>query len=107
MRLSSVTGVGVVLQGDHELRPLPQAFQEGHHQVTDVLRIVGGEGVLVSFDGCQSETLTLQLSSPESTTEHPDCQDDVTSCSEAAASSCQILKSVDAPLCYSVFIRSY
>lgn len=62
---SGLTGVGVVLQRDHELGPLPQAFQEGHHQVADVLCIVGGEGVLVSFDGRQSETLTLQLSSPE------------------------------------------
>lgn len=59
--------VGVVLECDDKLGPLPQALQEGHHQVMNVLCIVGREGVLISFDGCQSETLSLQLSSPERT----------------------------------------
>ena len=53
------TWIGIILQGHHKLRPLPQAFQEGHHKVTDVLCVVGGEGILVSFYGRQGEALAL------------------------------------------------
>lgn len=64
---SGLTRVRVVLQRDHKLGPVPQAFQESHDQVADVLCVVGGVSVVVSFDCGQSETLTLQLSSPERT----------------------------------------
>lgn len=58
-----LTWVRTVQQSHHVFGPLPQPLQEGDHQVPDVLCIVGGERVLVSFDGGQCKTLTLQLSS--------------------------------------------
>lgn len=57
-----LTRVWTVQQSNHVFGLLPQTVQEGDHQVPDVLRVVGGEGVLVSFDGGQCETLTLQFS---------------------------------------------
>lgn len=57
------TGVGVVLERDHKLGPLPETFQEGDNQVPDVLSVTGGEGVLVTFDGRQREALTLKFAS--------------------------------------------
>ena len=59
-----LTRVGVVLQGYHVLRPLPEPFQEGDHKVTDVLGIAGGKGVLVPFDGSQREAGGYQFCSP-------------------------------------------
>lgn len=56
--------VGVVLERNYKLGPLPESFQEGDHQVPDVLCVVGREGVLVAFNSSQSETLTLQFVSP-------------------------------------------
>lgn len=57
----NLTRVGTVQQSHHVLGPLPQTLEEGDHQVPDVLRVVGGERVLVCFDGGQSETLTLKF----------------------------------------------
>lgn len=56
-----LTGVGTVQQSHHILGLLPQTLEEGDHQVADVLCIVGGERVLVSFDGGQSKTLALEF----------------------------------------------
>ena len=59
-----LTRVGVVLQGHHVLRPLSKPLQEGDHQVTDVLGVAGGEGVLVPLDGGQREAGGYQVRSP-------------------------------------------
>lgn len=44
------------MQGNDKLGPLPQTLQEGHHQAAHVVGVVGGEGVLVLFDGRQSKS---------------------------------------------------
>ena len=56
-----LTGVGTVQQLDQLLGPRPEIVEEGHHQISDVLGVVGGERVLVSFDGGQSKTLALEF----------------------------------------------
>lgn len=50
-----------VQQSDHVLGLLPQTLEEGDRQIADVLCIVGGERVLVSFDGGQGKTLALEF----------------------------------------------
>lgn len=57
------TRVGTVQKSDDVLGPLPQTFKEVDHKVADVLRVVGGERVLVPFDGGQREALPLEFSS--------------------------------------------
>lgn len=59
-----LTRAGVVLQGHHILRPLSEPLQEGDHQVTDVLSIAGGEGVLIPLDGGQRKAGGYQFRSP-------------------------------------------
>lgn len=59
----SITRIWTVQQSHHILGLLPQALEEGDHQIADVLCIVGGERVLVSFDGGQRETLALEFTS--------------------------------------------
>lgn len=56
-----LTRVETVQQSHHILGPLPQTLEEGHHQIADVFCIVGGERVLVSFDGGQGKTLALEF----------------------------------------------
>ena len=56
-----LTRVGAVQQSHHIFGPLAKAIQELHHQVADVLGVVGGERVLVPFDGGQGEALALEL----------------------------------------------
>lgn len=55
--------VMAIRESHHELRSLAQTIQKGVNQVANVLSIVGGEGVFISFNGCQGETLALELSS--------------------------------------------
>lgn len=63
-----LTGVGTVQQPHHILGPLPQTLEEGHHQISDVLGVVGRECVLVPFDGGQSKTLALEFTPSERVT---------------------------------------
>lgn len=56
-----LTRVGTVQQSHHILGLLPQTLEEGDHQIADVLCVVGGERVLVSFDGGQCEALALEF----------------------------------------------
>lgn len=58
-----LTRIGTVQQSDHILGPLPQTLKEVDHEVADVLRVVGGERVLVPFDGGQREALPLEFTS--------------------------------------------
>lgn len=48
------------MEGDNKLGPLPQTLQEGHHQAAHIVRVVGGEGVLVLFDGRQSKSTSTE-----------------------------------------------
>lgn len=59
----NLTRVGTVQEPHHILGLLPQTLEEGDHQITDVLGVVGRERVLVSLNGGQGETLALQFTS--------------------------------------------
>lgn len=65
----SLTWAGIVLQGHNKLGSLPEPLQEDDHQVPYVLGVTGGERVLVSFDGGQSEALGLKLPSSDKHTD--------------------------------------
>ena len=60
------TLVRVVLEGDHVVRLLLHPLQEEDDEVSDVLGVGGGEGVLISLHRHDGEALPVKLARSDS-----------------------------------------